>query len=200
MIFEGEIDSYETSEEGGLGLRGLYNGKMGYAYTEKIEEASIPFLIDSAKANADVLDEDDGTTIFEGSESYTEHSFYSEELANVTIPEKIELIKSIEKKVLAYDSRIMTLNYCMLQDFSEDRLMANSKGLSLNEKKNGIIIFVSAVVKEGDEMKTGSVVKMTRDFNSLDADAIAKEVAEEALANLGEQSIPATQIPSHYAS
>ena len=194
-IFEGDIDSYETSEEGGLGLRGLYNGKMGYAYTEKIEEASIPFLIDSAKANADILDEDDGTTIFEGSESYTGHSFYSEALSNVTIPEKIELIKSIEKKVLAADTRITTLNYCMLQDFSEDRLMANSKGLSLNEKKNGIIIFVSAVVKQGDEMKTGSVVKMTRDFNSLDADAIAKEVAEEALANLGEQSIPARKYP-----
>ena len=84
MIFKGEIDSYETSEEGGLGFRGLYNGKMGYAYTEKIEEASIAFLIDSAKANADVLDEDDGTDIFEGSETYAKHNFYSEELAQVS--------------------------------------------------------------------------------------------------------------------
>lgn len=134
-IFEGEIDSYETSEEGGLGLRGLYNGKMGYAYTEKIEEASIPFLIDSAKANADVLDEDDGTDIFEGSTNYAGHNLYSEELANVTIPEKIELIKSIEKKTLAYDPRIITLNYCVLQDYSGERVMANTKGLSLNEKR-----------------------------------------------------------------
>lgn len=194
-IFEGEINSYETSEEGGFGLRGLYNGKMGYSYTEKIEDASIPFLIDSAKANADVLDEDDGTDIFNGSENYAAHSFYSEALANVPIPEKIELIKSIEKKVLAYDPRIVTLNYCMLQDFSKDRIMANNKGLSLNEKKNGLVIFLSAVVKDGDEMKTGSVVKMTRNFNSLDADDIAKEVAEEALANLGEQSIPARKYP-----
>ena len=44
-------------------------------------------------------------------------------------------------------------------------------------------------------MKTGSYWKMTRDFDSLDADAIAKEVAEEALANLGEQSIPAGKYP-----
>ena len=41
---------------------------MGYAYTEKIDEDSISFLIDSAKTNADILDEDDGTDIFEGSE------------------------------------------------------------------------------------------------------------------------------------
>lgn len=30
-VFEGEIDSYETSEDGGLGFRGLYNGNMGYS-------------------------------------------------------------------------------------------------------------------------------------------------------------------------
>ena len=149
MIFKGEIDSYETSEEGGLGFRGLYNGKMGYAYTEKIEEASIPFLIDSAKANADVLDEDDGTDIFEGSETYAEHNFYSEELAQVTILKKIELIKSIEAKVFAYDPRIVTLNYCMLQDFSGERVMANNKGLSLNEKKNGLIFSFRLSSKTG---------------------------------------------------
>ncbi|WP_391120958.1 TldD/PmbA family protein [Psychrobacillus sp. L3] len=190
MIFKGEIDSYETSEDGGLSLRGLYNGKMGYAYTEKLDEDSISFLIDKAKANADVLDEDDGTDIFEGSKEYTGHKFYSQELANVPIPEKIELIKLIEKKVLAYDPRIVTLNYCILQDFSGDRVIANNKGLSIDEKKNGLIIFVSTVVKDGEEMKTGSFIKMTRDFSSLDADEIAREAAEEALSNLGEKSIP----------
>ncbi len=194
-IFEGEIDSYETSEDGGLGLRGLYNGKMGYAYTEKIEAASIPFLIDSAKANADVLDEDDGSTIFEGSETYQDHSFYSESLENVLVSDKIDLIKSIEKKVLKADPRITALNYCVIQDMSGERLLANSKGLSLREKQNGIVIFISAVVKDGDEMKTGSVVKMSRDFNELDADEIAKEVAEEALSHLGGQSIPAKKYP-----
>jgi len=195
MIFEGEIDSYETSEDGGLGLRGLYNGKMGYAYTEKMDEDSIPFLIERAKANADVLDEDDGTDIFEGSREYVGYDFYSEELANVQIPEKIELIKSIEKKVLSYDPRIVSLNYCALQSFSGDRVMANSKGLSLKEKKNGLIIFISAVVKDGEEMKTGGTYKVTRNFDSFDADEIAKEVAEEALSNLGEKSIPTGKYP-----
>ncbi|WP_391208477.1 TldD/PmbA family protein [Psychrobacillus sp. L4] len=195
MIFEGEIDSYETSEDGGLGLRGLYKGKMGYAYTEKIDEDSISFLIDKAKANAHVLDEDDGTDIFEGSKDYRGYEFYSEELANVPIPEKIELIKSIEKKVLEYDPRIVTLNYCILQDFSGDRVMANNKGLSLKEKKNGLIIYVSTVVKDREEMKTGSFIKMTRDFCSLDADEIAREAAEEALSNLGEKSIPSGKYP-----
>ncbi|MGE7921107.1 TldD/PmbA family protein [Viridibacillus sp. NPDC093762] len=195
MIFEGEIDSYETSVDGGLSLRGLYNGKMGYAYTEKTDEDSISFLIDNAKANADVLDEDDGTDIFEGSNEYTIYQSYSEELANVQTSEKIKLIKSIEEKIRAYDPRIVTLDYCVLHDFSGEQSLANSKGLSLTEKKNGLIIFVSTVVKDGEEMKTGSFRKMTRDFQSLDADEIAKEAAEEALSNLGEKSIASRKYP-----
>ncbi|MGE7625279.1 TldD/PmbA family protein [Viridibacillus sp. NPDC096237] len=195
MIFEGEIDSYETSVDGGLSLRGLYNDKMGYAYTERIDEDSISFLIDNAKANADVLDEDDGTDIFEGSNEYTNYQRYSEELANIQISEKIALIKSIEEKIRAYDPRIVTLDYCLLQDFSGEQSLANNKGLSLTDKKNGLIIFVSTVVKDGEEMKTGGFMKMTRDFHSLDADEIAKEAAEEALSNLGEKSIPSGKYP-----
>lgn len=190
MIFEGEIDSYETSEQGGIGFRGLYDGKMGYAYSEKIEDASIPFLIDSAKANAEVLDEDDGTDIFEGSDSYNEQSFYSEALATITTEAKIDFIKQVEEKTLAYDKRITALNRCAIQDFSSELMLANTKGLTLSDKMNGLVVFVSAVVKDGEEMKTSSVFKLTRDFNTLDADEIAKEVAEEALSNLGEQSIP----------
>ncbi|WP_432351998.1 TldD/PmbA family protein [Sporosarcina sp. A2] len=194
-IFEGEIDSYETSEEGGIGFRGLYNGKMGYAYTEKTDEDSITFLIERAKANAEALDEDDGTDIFEGSEEYSQQSRFSDALADVSIPEKIAFIKEVEKKTLAYDSRITSLNYCLLQDFAEERVLTNNKSLSLHDKSNGVIIFISAVAKDGDEMKTGGAVRLTRDFNSLDADEIAEEAAEEALSYLGEQSIPSRKYP-----
>lgn len=194
-IFEGEIDSCETSEEGGVSFRGLYNGRMGYAYTEKIDHDSISFLTDQAKENASILDEDDGTTIFEGSDAYNTHSYYNEKLEEVSTEEKIALIQSIEKKVLAFDPKIVRLNYCVLQDFSSEKILANNKGLAIDEKQNGLVIFVSAVAQDGEEMKTGSAVKLTRDFSAIDADAFAKKVAEEALAQLGEQSIPAKKYP-----
>ncbi|REB11637.1 TldD/PmbA family protein [Sporosarcina sp. BI001-red] len=194
-IFEGEIDSYETSEEGGVGFRGLYTGKMGYAYTEKIDDDSVSFLIESAKANADALDEDDGTDTFEGSDHYSHHSRYSDALANIPIPEKISFIKEVEKKTLAYDPRIVSVNHCVLQDFEGERVLTNNKGLSLHDKMNGLVVFVYAVAKERDVMKTGGAVRLTRDFSSLDADEIAKEAAEEALSYLEEKSIPSRKYP-----
>jgi len=195
MLYEGQIDSYETSEDGGLSLRGLHNGKMGYAYTEKLDDDSMSFLINGVKANADVLDEDEGIDIFEGSNEYTPHEFYNEELETIGIPEKIELLRSIERKIRAYDPRIVTLDYCFLQEYTAERSLANSKNLALSHKENGLVIFLSTVVKEGEELKTGGYLKMTRDFHSLNADDIAKEAAEEALTNLGEKSIPAGKYP-----
>ncbi|MGE7946556.1 TldD/PmbA family protein [Lysinibacillus sp. NPDC093688] len=195
MLYEGQIDSYETSEDGGLSLRGLHNGKMGYAYTEKLDDDSMSFLINRVKANADVLDEDEGIDIFEGSNKYTPHEFYNEELETIGIPEKIELLRLIEQKIRAYDSRIVTLDYCFLQEYTTERSLTNSKNLALSHKENGLVIFLSTVVKEGEELKTGSYLKMTRDFHSLNADDIAKEAAEEALTNLGEKSIPAGKYP-----
>lgn len=194
-VFEGEIDSYETSEQGGVGFRGLYNGKMGYAYTEKLEEASVSFLIEQAKENAMILDEDDGTTIFEGSAYYNTNAYYNEELAQVTTEEKIALIQSIEKKVLNFDSRISSVNNCVIQDFLSEKALANDKKLSISEKQNGLVIYVSAVAKEDGEVKSGATIKLTRDFHTIDADEIAKEAAEEALAQLGEQSIPTKKYP-----
>ena len=37
-IFEGELDSFEMAESGGLGLRGLKDGRMGYSYSENPSE------------------------------------------------------------------------------------------------------------------------------------------------------------------
>ncbi len=33
--FQGEVDGYTLANEGGLSFRGLINGVLGYAYTEK---------------------------------------------------------------------------------------------------------------------------------------------------------------------
>lgn len=194
-VYKGELDHYETAEDGGLSFRGIYNGKMGYAYTEKFDEQSISFLLERAKANAEVIEEEEQDDIFAGSDEYEEKDFYSESLDKVSIPEKIEFLKEVERKVSNYDPRIASLNYCKLIEQSKERLLANSKGLVLHDRMNYIGVVLSVVVKEADETKSGFKVKITRDFSKLNVDEIAKEAAEEALSYLGEQSIPSKKYP-----
>ena len=37
-LFNGELSNYNSSITFGMSIRGLYNGKMGYVYTETVEE------------------------------------------------------------------------------------------------------------------------------------------------------------------
>ena len=195
QIYKGELDHYETADDGGLSFRGTFNGNMGYAYTEKLDEDSITFLLESAKANAEILEEEEQDDIFSGSDHYEKIDFYSEKLNEIPIPDKIEFLKEVESKVASYDPRITSINSCKLIEQSNDRVLANSKGLFLQERKNYLAIVLSVIVKQGEETKSGFTVEITKDFSTLNADEIAKKAAEEALSYLGEKSIASKRYP-----
>lgn len=194
-VYQGEIDRYETSATGGLSFRGIYEGKTGYAFTEKIEEDSIDYLLEKAKANAELAEEEGPEEIFAGSDEYAEIDHYSKALDTISTADKIAFLKAVEEKVLGYNSKIHSLNTCRMIEQSNERLLANSKGLVLHDRKNFFAIMVSVVVKAGEETKSGFTVKMTKDFDTLDADEIAREAAEEALSYLGEQAIANKKYP-----
>ncbi|MFE8697296.1 TldD/PmbA family protein [Cytobacillus sp. FJAT-53684] len=194
-LFKGEIDSYETSEIAGASFRGLFNGKMGYAFTENLDEASLLYLVENAKENAQFIEEEIQEEIFEGSKKYHEGSYYSTELAKVTVPKKIELLKEIEKHIYAYDERVTGTNYFILDSAESTRSIINNKGLSLDERQNYIGIFISVVVKQGDETKTGAYAKATKDFSTFVPEKIAKHAVEEALSKLNAQTAESKHYP-----
>ncbi|MDR1127735.1 MAG: hypothetical protein LBL20_00345, partial [Treponema sp.] len=52
-VFEGEIREYKNSGDAGLSFRGTWKGKMGYAFTERIGDDTIPNLLDNAAEKAE---------------------------------------------------------------------------------------------------------------------------------------------------
>ncbi|MFK9093512.1 TldD/PmbA family protein [Bacillus salipaludis] len=195
QVYKGEIDQYEIAEDGGISFRGNINGKMGYAYSEKIDEASIPFLLENAKENTTIMHDKDIEEIFAGSRQYEQGNFFSTALNEVTIPEKIQFIKDVERELLALDSRIVATDYCMIRTESVSRNLLNNKGLTLTDKMNYLYVLVEAIVKDGEETKTSFKFKVTKDFYRLDSKEIAQKAAEEALSQLGSRNIESKDYP-----
>jgi len=194
-IYKGEIDEYEIAEEGGISFRGIYEGKMGYAYAEKLDEDSIPYLVNSAKENALVIEDNDPEEIFSGSDSYEDGNFFSKDLEEVSVADKIQFIKDVEKEMLQYDPRIIGTDDCSLKSVNTTRALSNSKGLTLEDKQNYVFFMINAIARDGEETKTAYKLFTTKDFASLDAKQIAKEAAEESLAFLGAKSIESKEYP-----
>ncbi|KNF08125.1 TldD/PmbA family protein [Gottschalkia purinilytica] len=188
-IFKKEIDKYSISNQEGLSFRGIYNGKMGYSYTEKVDETSIDILVEEAINNAKVIDSDDEEIIYEGSEEYKEVCTYNKDLENISKEEKIQFALKLEEEALNLDDRVETVNHCSFGETSEYSLIMNTKGLELENKSNMALAYVSVKVKDGDDIKTAGKHIISNDFSKFDAKKLAKEAVNEAISLLSAESI-----------
>ena len=190
MCLEGEINNYTVKSTRGLSLRGLYQGKMGYAATEALDEESIGQLVLAVKESAELTEDEDIQEIYQGDESYPQVDVYQPALDQVPESEKLQLALDLEKEAKAIDERITGLAYNMVSTSSGETRIVNSYGLNLCHKDNMSYAFAQAIAKEGERVVTGAGFKVTRNFDELCAKAIAQEAVEEALFMLKAAPVP----------
>ncbi len=188
-VFQKELDTYNLSESEGLSLRGVYKGKMGYSYTEKVDDTSIDQLVRDVLENAVIIDSDDEEFIFEGSKEYKKVDSFNPALSNVSEEKKIEFVKSLEEEAFKLDKRIESVEVCVYGDGYGEIIMSNTKGLFLQDKSNIAYTYIVVVAKEGEDIKTGMAYRTGNDFTKFNARDIAKEAVDEALALLGAKSV-----------
>ena len=102
-VFDGEIDEYSLSASLGLGFRGLYGGRMGYASTRVLDDASIDWLVESARSSAELVDSDDKEFLFAGSERYSEVKAFEPALEELSARDKIDAALRLEGTQAKFD-------------------------------------------------------------------------------------------------
>lgn len=188
-VFQKELDGYSLSESEGLSLRGVYNGKMGYSYTEKVDDTSIDLLVKNVVENAMVIDSDDEEFIFEGSKEYKKIDTFNTSLDELSETEKINFVKQLEEEAYKIDKRISSVETCVYGDGYGEIIMSNTKGLYLHDKSNIAYTYIVVVAKDGNDIKTGMAYRTGNDFSKFNAKEIAEEAVKEALSLLGARSV-----------
>ncbi|HZK58141.1 MAG TPA: TldD/PmbA family protein [Clostridia bacterium] len=188
-VFKGEIDNYTVSKEGGISFRGVYNKQMGYSYTEKIDESAIEVLVEMARENAEIVENEEEETIFKGSKEYKEIDLCSDGLAEVPIDKKLDFIKELEREAYSVDNRVINVNDCIYNDYENERGLYNTKGLDKNEKSNFALSYISVIVQENNEIQNADAFKICRDFRDFNTESLAKRAADRALSYLGAKPV-----------
>lgn len=183
--FHQEISNYTVADSIILAARGIYEGKMGYAYTELNDKTSPLFLAEQVKENAKGISTTETPMIFEGSSLYKKRNVYDASIEKVTSEEKIALLHEIETKLRAEDSRIEEVGGVEYEEVLSEITLFNSYGLVLKHKSNYCLVVAEAVAKNGDEVKTGYKIFFDTNPKKLDVDAFVKQVAQETIAKLG---------------
>ncbi len=192
-LYKGEVDYYEENEEYGIAFRGEHNDKMGYSYTEKIDESIIKSVLDNAKNNAFVMEEEK-EEIFGGSNNYKTlrplTGIYDHDSQL-----KINLLKSIEEKIYKFDDRIRNINYCIYADEKTGEQIINSKNLDLNYVNDIGYIYISVVAEEKGEVHTATNYKLFRNIDEVDPDNFAQKIVEDAVNQFGAKPIESDKYP-----
>ena len=185
MCQQGVINNYTVNSTRGLSLRGLYNGKMGYAGTEAFDDESVQQLVSSVIESATLSEDDSVQEIYPGDKVYPTVDNYQPELDAVTPEAKLNYIREAEQKLLACDSRIAAATYNMISTSSGSVRIVNTYGLDLSMRDNGCVSYINALVKEDGHSASESAISVGRVFRPEEAERTAKEAAEKALFMLG---------------
>lgn len=189
-VYEGEVEKYNIDKSFGLSFRGMLNGKMGYSYTEILDDKAVDMLIKSAKEATSCIESNDIQFIYEGDKNYSEVKTYSEKLENIDASKLIDIALELEKETKGYSDKVINLNACKISYSSSKNGIYNTKGLELNNKGNLLISYVIPIVEENNEKQDGIGYMIVDSIDELDTKKIAKQGVEDALSKLGGKSIP----------
>ena len=194
MVRNGNVEEYKNTESGGLSFRGVFDGKMGYSYTENPDVSVIPILIENARQNAEIIESAEPERLFAGSGDYMQADSYCKE-QKMTPEEKIEMAKKMEAHALGFDKRIKSIIYCMVSNGENEIYISNTLGLELSHKSSLASAFCFLQAEENGQVKVGGEFFFGKGYDSFSPETIAKTAAEKALSNLGAKSVPSKKYP-----
>jgi PmbA protein len=194
-IFKGEIDEYKNTDSAGASFRGTYNGRVGYAFTEKLDDSVIKSLVDNAAANAGVIEEKEIEKLYPGDKDYPKVDNYSEALASVEAARKIEQALAMEKYAYSLDPRVKSIDYCVLGTDESETRIANSYGLDVSNNDNMAFAWIGARVEEDGVTKNGYDFWVGQDFDKFDYKALAETAVQRGISLLGAKSVESGAYP-----
>ena len=180
-VFGGEIEEAKHEAYAGAGIRVIQDSRVGYAYTEALENAE--GLVKNALENAQITDEDPDSTIY-----------HSQDILEAEITGEIGCSEEeIIKKAMALYEATMAQEYVTstqgidVQGAVSSCMIANTDGLFQSFEKRGCVAMAQPVVQRGEYTESGWAFACAGSLDQIDVDKIAKEAQRRGMEFYGAQ-------------
>lgn len=180
-----KLDTFESAETYGLGLRILKEGKMGFSYTSDFGDASLQRCIDSALQTLPYSAEN---KYLQFQSAYQLPEINLEDFDPQFTSQDSALFKQkameLEKAALAYHPSIKHVRGASASATLSEVCLANSLGLNLNHQNTLSVLSLMAVAEEGDEAESAYEFGFSPFIEKIDAQNIGENAAKKAAAYL----------------
>lgn len=184
-LFHSEIDEYTINSDTSIVARGIINGQCATSTTDTLNKTTVKKLVEDLISNASLLESEDKTEIFKGSDKYHRVNTYNSELDKVPLQDKINKLYDLEKLIKEKDERIVDISGVAYSESKETSTIINSHGLKVSQKRNYYVYSGYAVAKQNEQTKSGGNVFISNDFSKFDVDDLAKKIVDETIKQLG---------------
>lgn len=187
-IFNGELDKFSSSEPAGLSVRGIYQGKMGNAYSEKMDGEALKLLVEDCLSNALISEVEEVPELFAPADNYPNLPVSDSNLRQVEPIAKIKKLEQGEAVANAYDARVDQVEN-QYGDFFTTVDLINTRGLDLHYEMGMGYAYYSPIVKEGDETKNEHIIEFFRNIEEFNADDLAVRAVEKTIQMIGAETV-----------
>ena len=194
-----EVESLKESGSRAGGLRVLVGKCTGSSYTSDFSPEGIRKMIDSAMDLVRMTTEDPHAGLPEQEELGKiggELGLYSQDVADLEAPRKIEMARAAEEAALSYDPRIANSEGASFDTHLGRNIFANSRGFVGDYRTSYCSLSAVPVAKEGEQMERDYWYSMSRSFAGLEpAEKIGRIAAQRALRRLGSTKVETQKVP-----
>lgn len=188
-IYKEEVEKYNLNKSFGISFRAKVNEKIGYSYTEIIDDASIDMLINNAKSAALYIEDDDVQFIYEGDENYAKVNNYHDALENIQADKLIDLAIEMEKECKRQSDKVSNFGGCGIGYVNVKYGLSNSKGLELTDKSNLLTAYVAPILDIDEVKYDGFGYAIAHSIEDVKPVKIAEMAIKEAMDKVGAKTI-----------
>lgn len=179
--FEGRLEEITQATQGGIGVRVVVEGKVGYAYTEEKSVEALDWVMQEAYENA-LLQSSGGGFIPAGS-ALGRHDLLGEGLS-APLEEKQAAALAVET-TLRQDARVRQVPRTTYQEQEVQVVLGSTQGASGGYRTGVSVLMGSAILSDGGAPKQSWNVDVDREFHALEPGKTALELIERTARLLG---------------
>lgn len=192
---EEKLETLLRAKEGGLSVRVLRDGRMGFAYTSEITQASVKECVARAMEICDLTPPDEGFKLLSCQNYGRLNTYTDQEGMDIPIEEKIELLLSLEKKAKAIDGRVKGVRKVSLKQIQAHVHCFNSCGLEYEYASTWYTSLIALVAEEDGDSNIAYEWTGSRSFKKLDLDGMVKDAVFKATALLKPEAMETRVMP-----
>ncbi len=177
-VYEGQLESFQKSQVQGIGLRVIQQGRVGYAYTEQVEEAEK--IVSQALSVSQISDVDEYACIFDGACDACQQEAALPPFTPGHAQEVVEAALALYHEVI-HLPHIKNTQSCSAEWEQHAVFFANSHGVAGSASRRECAVFVDAVAKIGDWTDSGWAFEVGHTLKDLSLSNVAAKAQQEAV-------------------